>query len=329
VIKLDSALLLCHVRSSNIERALQRLEEFGINRIYVSIDGPRNASDVERQKELFSKLRTASKQFSTFEVKVNQENLGIGVAIITALDWFFGAEESGVIIEDDLEFDLDFLHYIEAGLNQFIGDENVWMICGSRLIPRTVKYAKFENRELMSNYPIIWGWGTWADRWGEILSAMLRLPEPKRGIPCKVKSFWRVGHKRVSQGFVDTWDIPLAASMRFLGKKSLIPPVNLVRNTGFDQFASNEMNPGFPLGIPLEHLPKNWAQNRNMGEAISLKMEEVDSIFEEEVFRIKHRHYFVEFYSLFLDQVKKNQLQKLPLLSRLEKVDSKFGKLKR
>jgi hypothetical protein len=326
---LKSALLLCHVRSSNTRRTLNKLQEFGIERVYVSIDGPRNFDDSELQEKLHNELDLASQYFEKFEVKKSAYNHGIAVAVITALDWFFCTEEAGVIIEDDLEFDLDFLRYVEAGLNLYISDQNVWMICGSRLIPRAEKYEKFENRELMSNYPIIWGWGTWADRWGEILSAMFRLPEPKRGIPCKVKSFWKVGHKRVSQGLVDTWDIPLAASMRFLGKKSLIPPVNLVSNVGFDQFASNEMNPGFPLGIPLEHLPKNWAQNRYVGEVISLKTEEVDSIFEEEVFRIKHRHYFLELYSLFLDPVKKIKLQKLPIVTRLEKVDSKFGKLNR
>jgi hypothetical protein len=161
-----------------------------------------------------------------------------------------------------------------------------------------------------------------------MLNSILKLPKPIGGIPLNVQRFWKVGHKRVARGTVDTWDIPLAASMRLAGIKGLIPPVNLVSNVGFDEFASNEMRPGFPLGIKIERWPQNSTQKVgvNLCEFSNLELEEVNSIFEKEVFGIKFRHRFIEIYSVVIDYFRRIKERRPPLLERLISADSKFKK---
>lgn len=304
---LKAALLLCHVRSSRLATTLSLLRQFGIQRVYVSVDGPRNDLDKQNQLLIFQIIETMSRNFQQFEIRAHSKNLGIGVAVISALDWFFGQEERGVIIEDDLEFNLDFLRFAEEGLNRFKDNSEVWMISGSRLIPKSHENAGLKGRTLAANYPIIWGWASWSSRWKEMLNGILNPPIPKSALPRSVKYFWLKGHERVRKGIVDTWDIPLAASMRFLGKKTIIPPVNLVSNKGFDEFASNEMHQGFPLGLEIFDLPlvKNQLTKEDVNwwsvSSFQTELNVVNSILEEEVFNISRRHIFLKVYGPLLD----------------------------
>lgn len=319
--KLESALLICHVRHSHTGRVLEKLERFGIRRIYVSVDGPRNEKDREMQFNLFAELDARSKNFPKFELRKSEENQGIGVAVISAVDWFFRNEQMGVVIEDDLDFDLDFLRYAEVALNVFETNREFWMISGSRLIPGDLEQEKVQRKSLVCNYPIIWGWASWADRWKEMLEGIVQFPNQEVKLSSQVKNFWKVGHKRVSKGIVDTWDIPLATSMRYLGKKCLMPPVNLVSNLGFDVFASNKMNSGFPLGIQIRNLPELHSQFfeeiKAQASTDSSEIQEVNHILERHVFGIKKRHSIIEWYSAVLDHFKIIGKVRTPLINRL------------
>src|SRR5690606_37527202 len=71
-------------------------------RLYVASDGPRASKDgevaaVQRSRALAAKVDWECKVHTLFR----DENLGCRRAVSGALDWFFGQEESGVVLEDD------------------------------------------------------------------------------------------------------------------------------------------------------------------------------------------------------------------------------------
>jgi hypothetical protein len=76
--------------------------------------------------------------------------------------------------------------------------------------------------------------------------------------------------------------VPLAAFMRARGYKCLIPNVNLVSNTGFDDFATHTISQRWPLGVTIEEIKlfeSNYSHNYD------LQMESL-------VLGIKYRHMF-------------------------------------
>lgn len=328
--ELKAALLLCHIRHAQLGKTLKVLEDFGIERVYISIDGPRNRGDQVLQERIFEDIESASNKFSKMSFKCNTYNQGVGVAVITALNWFFEKEDCGVIIEDDLEFEVDFLKFAEESLKVFRDDKEVWMVSGSRLIPDEQKYSKLDGRILVSNYPIIWGWASWANRWKDMLSGISELPLQKLPLSIRVKHFWKVGHRRVSRGLIDTWDIPLAAAMRYQGKRAIFPPINLVRNLGFDEFASHDMKVGFPMDLKIQKLSNKELFSDDSKKIFinqkvpQVEIDEVNIILEDEVFKIKLRHSLIWLYSVFFDFIKAARSAPIPLITRLNLANQHF-----
>lgn len=323
VAKLQAALLLCFLRTSNIGKVADELHRAGIERVYVSIDGPRDSNDIKRQAVLLDELRKVENLFKKFIIRRFSSNYGIGVAVIKGLDWFFKQEDCGVIIEDDIEIGNGFLKFADISLREYEHETKIWLIGGSRPIPKKEEFSYLKGKTLISNYPLIWGWASWASRWERISASILQLPQCVSHIPNKVEKFWEVGHRRVIEGLVDTWDTPLAASMRFTDMCSIIPPVNLVKNTGFDEFASHQMTSSFPLGIEIEHLNNVKKLNKIEFKQLEVNLNAVNEILEKEVFKIRSRHALLPIYTRFREGVMSKYFAKAPLRTRLTEFDSK------
>jgi hypothetical protein len=243
-------------------------------------------------------------------VQRHQQNLGVGAGVISGLDWFFSHEDSGHVLEDDLYIDSNFFTFSRLALLEFANHELVKMISGSQLIP-TVLTGKDVH---WTNYPMIWGWSSWSDEWKEMRDGLLQ----KKSFACfrkdsDVVNFWTIGANRVLDGKVDTWDTPLAAEFHKQKWFCIIPPSNLVTNSGDDLEAFHTKGDTFGLNLPIKRLVTNI-------DFYSLSSPEfVDSYnkqLEKIVFKVKKRHFFLPLYSPFS---KHHQLilKKAPLKERL------------
>ena len=304
-------LILAFLRHHGVKRLIESCLENDVSRIYISIDGPRSDSDRSTQQEMLEiiqEFRTVAP--TQIFVQRHEQNLGVGVGVISGLDWFFSHEDSGHILEDDLHVDSNFFAFSRLALLEFADHELVKMISGSQLIP----IVPTGNNAHWSNYPMIWGWSSWSNKWKEMRDGLLQ----KKSFVCfrkdsDVINFWTVGANRVLDGKVDTWDTPLAAEFHRQKWLCIIPPSNLVTNSGDDQQAFHTKGDTFGMNLPISKLLPdvdfNSLSSPEFVDSYNKKLEKI-------VFKVKKRHFFSPLYSSFS---KRNQLilKKAPLIERL------------
>ena len=306
-----AVLILAFLRHNGVKRLIESCLDNEVSRIYISIDGPRSDSDRSKQQEMLKIIQEFQVATSTqISVQIHEQNLGVGVGVISGLDWFFSHEDSGHILEDDLHVDKNFFVFSRLALLEFANHELVKMISGSQLIP-TESAGKDAH---WSNYPIIWGWSSWSNKWKDMRIGLLQ----KKSFAyfrkdSDVINFWTIGANRVLDGKVDTWDTPLAAEFYRQKWFCIIPPSNLVTNSGDDLQAFHTKGDTFGMNLPISKFLSNI-------DFYSLSSPEfVDSYnkqLEKIVFKVKKRHFFAPFYSPFS---KRNLLilKKAPLIDRL------------
>lgn len=301
-------LIALHVRANYLERQIEQLKISGVSSLFVSIDGPRDEVDKQRQEEIFVILDKHKLYFTTFEMNIIDKNQGAGVALISALDWFFSKNDSGIIFEDDIIFNQTALEFLDAGLNA-IADSK-----GTLLVSAFNPFSDgTESEAVYSNYPQIWGWASTKEKWQELRSYYYKLPKRNSNTEYLTYAFWKLGWERVSKGFVDAWDIPLAAGMRFENKLCLLPPRNFISNVGWDELSSNTRAEVFPLGLKIAEKPDKWLFPE---EPNSLQIKKINHLFDTCIYRVSNKSIFSLITRIF-DNLRFRGKKKDLLLTRL------------
>ena len=292
-------LVIAYSRPEGLSNILKVLQMNEIERIYIAIDGAKNRRDEVNQRSIdliiAEFIHDTGKQIRVLRQK---QNLGIAVAIIGAIDWFFEQEEMGVVLEDDLLIGKDFFEFASNSLQTYEQNDSVWMISGTQLFPNIQKAA--EN--VWTNYPMIWGWGSWSKKWFKMRESILaknKIPPSNRVSPRH--SFWLTGANRVLTGKVDTWDLPLAFEFLNQNKFCILPPVNLITNVGNDAVSTNTNHESRGVGMKISSLDLSYSHltKPNLAE-----LAEYNYLLESQVFKIRRRHVLLPFYSALFDWVR-------------------------
>ena len=288
-------LLTLHVRTKNIEKQLAVLRDSKIRNVYISVDGPRNEQDKIKQLDLFKLLNDASTNFSAFHIRQSKENHGVAVGMISALDWFFAQNTHGVVFEDDILFNRNTLVFLNTTIDLVEKHSSILLTTAFQPF---VDYSR-DNCLLQCNYPLIWGWGTSSYKWLQMRSFIFEKHVWDNGISRKVKHFWETGTKRVLKGYIDTWDIPIAAGMRSQSKTCIMPPVNLATNIGYDSESTHTTNERFPLGIPMVEDEEIQLWDINDSYRCEALRELMNFRLEKEVFQVKNRNLLTPLIAFF------------------------------
>ena len=215
--------------------------------IYVHLDGPRNSEESVLTQEcldLTSNLRHPNLQF--LESEVHSENLGCKEAMWCALDWFFSHRTKGLILEDDIIVLPGGLLATSILLDRFELDKSIGQISLSNLIARVnrtdVSYS-------FSNYPLIWGWATWKDRWEsnikDISEHLKYFPGSEQANVIKGQvgrrafTYWLKRFEKASISQIDTWDFQWHFSNWLYNRKSIHFNRVFAVNVGFDHRATH------------------------------------------------------------------------------------------
>jgi GR25 family glycosyltransferase involved in LPS biosynthesis len=255
--------------------------ESGTKRIYLALDGPRNQVEHELQKRMLCELQELASEFDV-ELRLLQrsENLGLALAIISALDWFFENEAQGIIFEDDLVIHQDFYPFAAQALRAFQSDPLTWIISGNQFF--TSEYFGAGNQ--WSHYPLIWGWACWSHKWTLIRDEIIKSElEFDRDPGIKVRSFLQVGKYRTSNGTVNSWAIPFSAAMKSLEKYCFMPPQNLVSNIGKDKFASHTINGMWHLERDVEYF--GHVSNFDLANREQIASN-IDKLIEDKIYQV-------------------------------------------
>lgn len=211
---MPSVLITGFNRPNILQKAIESILSCeGLTNLYIHIDGPRaNNSDDFLQVSACHKLVIELAK----EMKVNyffqEYNLGCEKGMKFAIDWFFSQEEQGVIIEDDILVHPQTLQIAELALSKYQHIPRVGQINFYNPTAVTVTNNRLSSHFI--DYPMIWGWASWKDRWelnsGHLpkkLEFALRDLEMRNKIGFVATKYWFKKFNRFTQES-NTWDIP-------------------------------------------------------------------------------------------------------------------------
>jgi hypothetical protein len=269
-------LLLFFNRPDHAQAVLERLRSVKPSRVYVHCDGPREgvAAEAEKVAAVRALVDTIDWECAVFTL-YRDRNLGLRNGVSNALDWFFGQEEMGIVLEDDCLPDISFFPYCETLLKYYHNDPKVMHIAGSNLA-RSSTGGHIESY-FFSKFVFVWGWASWRRAWQK-MSLDLNGLESFRA----KKRIAEITENSMAQAYLldkfevtrqkknNSWAYAWLFSILQAGGISIVPSKNLVQNTGIgeagathtgkknDNAAIRADRLDFPLIHPKSKQVKPW-----------------------------------------------------------------------
>jgi hypothetical protein len=175
---------------------------------------------------------------------VAEQNLGCDARLTTGLDWVFGRVPEAIILEDDLVPDPSFFPWCAAMLRRYRDEPKIMHVSGRNELGR---WGSDSSDHLIVRRGSISGWGAWRRAWfgvdrefcanEAVHNALDRLDcEPLLAADLDILL------NLATSGHIHAWDITWDLGKALAGGLSVIPPVNLVANVGFDARATRTVD---------------------------------------------------------------------------------------
>lgn len=233
-------------RPALLHDTLSRLRDFGQKNVWISIDGPR-LIDV-RQDQFTYQCREVAKQFrdiSNGRVLIRENNLGCKYGMSDAISWFFANNSMGLVIEDDIVFQSDFLRFSHDSLTFFEDDMAIGSITGFMPIEIQLNPKYMHSKYVTHPFFSAWGWGSWSNRWAKYDLEMqswrreLSFSKLVTKVKWKFPRYWSRRFDEISSGQIDTWDFQFLFAHLKYDWHVIAPSRNLIQNVGFGQSATH------------------------------------------------------------------------------------------
>ncbi len=238
-----SIAIVMYNRPYNINKLINKLNKFKLNKVYIISDGPKknNKNDftlVNTTRAIVDKKLKAKKKIKIYSNK----NLGSRVRMITGLDTAFKFEKKLIILEDDCIPSEEFFLFVNKMLKRFEKDKKIASILGSNHLSKWETSSKY----LTSKYFHPWGWATWSNRW------LKKEMEPKNLLKVKYNQhiikylgsinaflYWLMKIWQIKKKKIDAWDYTWAYYNFIKNNKHIVPKFNLIDNIGIGENSSN------------------------------------------------------------------------------------------
>jgi len=230
--------------------------------LFFACDGPRNNSDYSNIQDNWDLVEKYFGHIPENRKLTRKLNLGCKLAMKENIDWFFDSNKYGLVLEDDCIPNSDFFKYIGRSLVDYEATRNIGSVSGTNCALSLFNGSSGLFRESM--FPMVWGWGTWAEKWkyyqleindrSQIVSDAANKIFGKKNSLKKIY-FENVFNKRfeeVDNGKVDTWDYSLIASIWRNNLQVLQINANLIVNLGFNAQATHTKIKA-PDWVPLDY----------------------------------------------------------------------------
>lgn len=303
----NSVLIIGFNRPQHLEKVIQALPQNQIQRLHISIDGPRNRYDQSRIELIKEMLLTKQTTFP-ITAKFQESNLGCSLGVISALDWFFTENERGLVLEDDCIPHPEFFEFVNKHKEEVTAGNGIGMISAHNPL------KAFQNFESMaSNHSFINGWYSTSEIWQMVRKNIFTIQSPllirdsSNRIRLSNSMFWWATATRARLGTHDTWDSPYSDNMKRLKLKCIVPGKNLITNIGFGQDATHTQDPNGTI----------FAQDRFQNPVLSPP--ELDTYLDKNYFGISKRHAITPLFRVIMDRIKTRSFNQEEILSHAEK----------
>jgi len=248
------------------QQVFNRIKEVKPKYLYIAADGPRenhpkDLIDCKGTREITNQIDWPCELKTLFRNK----NIGCGLGVCTAINWFFEQVEEGIILEDDCLPDISFFSYCNELLSKYREDKNIFFISGTNMQNGLIRgHASY----FFSNYTFTLGWASWRRAWNFFNYDIPDVDESlKNGALCHVfqsakeKKYWtaKLAEARKLKLFI--WDYQWFYSVWKNNGIGITPNSNLVLNLGYRNNATHDSlrdsirEPSItePIKFPLVH----------------------------------------------------------------------------
>lgn len=254
--RLTVPVLFLIFRQPEITRAVfEQIRAARPSKLYISADGPRpnrpdDIADCEATRAVVANVDWDCEVLTRFL----PGNLGLKKAVSSALDWFFEAEEEGIILEYDCLPEPSFFPYCKTLLERYRHDQRIFSVSGSN-IQASETYGNGDY--YLSRFTQVWGWATWRRSWLlwrpnlENYEDFLNQKTIESIVTVKeAQNFWLKTFKSINSGEnKTTWAFCLIYAQLRSGGFCVIPKNNMICNIGFGPNGTNALDANHPLSL--------------------------------------------------------------------------------
>lgn len=233
----SAILFLIFKREDTTKRVFERIRQAQPPKLYIAADGPRN----DRLDETIKCEATRKVvEYIDWPCEVHRlyqdQNMGCGKGVSTAITWFFDHEEQGIIIEDDILPHLDFFSYCDEMLERYKNDVRIQLIAG---FSSFYQGYKSDVSYYLSSHLEIWGWASWKRVWDTYEYDLKKLDSTTykekvmKRLPRKNAKYFIKLFEQMRWNPIDTWDNQFAINQFMYDRYTIYPYINMVENIGF------------------------------------------------------------------------------------------------
>ena len=268
-----AVLFLVFNRPDTTKKVFEAIREARPPRLYIASDGARENKIGEKEKcDEVKKIVENIDWECEVKTLFRNKNLGCGVAVSEAINWFFENEEDGIILEDDCLPDQTFFSYCETMLDYYKDNESVMHISASHYLD--FKYGN--SSYYFTSIEDCWGWASWRSAWEHFDFTLEKYPlqmiEEKLFYMYsnyEMRDYWKnicVSMKENNK--TDIWDYQWTLSIIANDGICINSNTNLISNIGFDGDGTHTFGKNHPLAntptYPLTDIKHSTNIKRSM-----------------------------------------------------------------
>jgi hypothetical protein len=262
-------LFLIFNRIEHSSKVFASIRHIKPSHLFIAADGPRpyKIGEYDVCQQLRDLILKSIDWQCDLHTLFRESNLGCGLAVSSAISWFFEHVEEGIILEDDCLPDETFFYFCSELLDRHRYNPKISVISGCNFDSKQL-YKQQIDTYLFSKIAYTWGWATWRrswdgydydiKKWGKINKLIFL-----KGIfkEIEYQNFWRMIFDDLYYVKKTTWDYQFFFLCFFRNQLAIVPSVNLVTNIGHDHTATHTFNsesvqskfPIIPIVFPLQH----------------------------------------------------------------------------
>lgn len=149
-------LFLIFNRPDTTQKVFEEIRKQKPKHLYIAADGarPEKVGEAERCEQTRKLVLDAIDWDCEVKTLFRDKNLGCGLAVSSAITWFFEHVEKGIILEDDCLPNHYFFKFCEEMLDTYANDMRVCSISG-------FNFGFETDTNFTSRFMNMWGWATW------------------------------------------------------------------------------------------------------------------------------------------------------------------------
>lgn len=285
----NPVLFITYNRLDLVKETFSKIKEYKPERFYIASDGGKNPEDMEKVREVRAYLDSAVDWECEVKTRYAASNQGCKYGPYHAMEWFFGQEEQGIILEDDVRPERDFWRYMDEMLERFQKEEQVMLVSGCNIMTEYRSNTRF----FFTRHPNYWGWGTWKRAWKYMDIDMKQYPKMKESkilssIFAKNTAFsLERDFEEVYSGELDAWDYAFTMAVILKNGLAVMPAQSLTLNEGFARADGTHTNSNF-LDIQAGSLLKDLPDPEKIEADKNF-----DELVDRDFFRVNYFHEWV------------------------------------